>query len=321
MSFSSPPQSLPYVDSPPTKNHMSIQADTSSLPDLSNLSIPSPIQNPIDAEHEGKLHNKQREMQNHFQPPYRRRVVPRHMYSRQMNMSTSDLVDKLQRDPQSNINSFPEISVCSSNVTGSNSSITQSVSAPLSPVTPPYFWNSANNPISPLATGDIMQSSSAPATDLQQQLFQIQNDNIRNNGIGNQNPPPYNFPSDDDNYPSYCSNNYLNDKQNLYRNNSGPAHMSSTNSKTFCDHQLESALMRVKAQAQESGGNDINDLDSAILRAKNLQGNELSQAQLDTVRVALDPLDFEDVQMLSDNAQLVNQSAEEQFRLEHAGYQ
>ena len=245
----------------------------------------------------------------------------------QMTNSSSDIIETLQREQKPNLN-FPEISVSNSNVTGSNPTISHSVSAPLSPVTPPpFFWS--QTPMSPLATGDIMQNTSS--TDpLQQQLFQINDNMNRNNGnnLNNQNPPPYNFQSDEDPYHSFNTNNYLNDKQNLYRNNlggpghlsSGPAHLSSTNSKTICDHQLESALMRVKAQ---QSGNDLSasDLDSAILRAKTLQGNELSPADLNSVRVALDPLDFDDVQMLQDNAQLVDQSAEEQFRLERASYQ
>ena len=71
--------------------------------------------------------------------------------------------------------------------------------------------------------------------------------------------------------------------------------------------------MRVKAQQGDA------DLDASLLRMKQA-GAELSSADLNSVRVALDPLDFDDVQMLADNVQLVDQSVEEQFRQDRQTY-
>ena len=310
-------------------------ADTSSLPDLSNLSIPSPIQNPIDMEgggvgSEGKTSSKSRE--NHFQAPYQipSRSRVKQMYQRQG--SASDIMETLHRggggggDVKPNINNLYTDTTNGShhnnnNSSGPNTNMTQSVSAPLSPVTPPPFFSWNSTPISPLATTDIMShQSSAPTSDLQQQLFQI-HDGVRDNN-GNCNTPgsgtpggnAYSFPnpSDEESYNNFCTNNYINNKPNVYRLSSGPPSLTSA-SKSLCDHQLESALMRVKAQQGDA------DLDASLLRMKQA-GAELSSADLNSVRVALDPLDFDDVQMLADNVQLVDQSVEEQFRQDRQTY-
>ena len=332
--FRSPPVGVRFADQANRHtSHIKMAADTSSLPDLSNLSIPSPIQNPLDIEGaaaagvEGKPNTKSRA---DFQAPYQipSRARNKQMYQRQG--SASDIIETMHRgDVKPNLaNLYTDTSNgCHNNnsngnnngnsSTGSNTNMTLTVSAPLSPVTPPpFFWNST--PISPLATTDIMsQPSSAPTSDLQQQLFQI-HDGVRDNN-GNCNTPgtpgggnAYNFPTDEESYNNFYTNNYINNKPNVYRMSSGPPSLTSA-SKSLCDHQLESALMRVKAQ---QGDNDS--LDS-LHRMKQGGGNladELSQADLNSVRVALHPLDFDDVQMLSDNVTLVDQSAEEQFRLD-----
>ena len=276
---------------------MQMQANTSSLPDLSNLSIPSPIQNPIDVEHESAGKSSQQERTNPFQVPYRvvpRRNIGKQLYPRQI-ASNPDVLESLQRDQKLQLNLYNNLNMDKSNdinIVGINSGPANSGAAPLSPVTsPPYYWAA---PMSPLATGDLMQPVQS---DLQQQLpqFQIQTDNNpSSNGIGN--PPPYPYMNDNGSYNNYFSDSSYPSKQNVYRINSGPAQYS----KQMCDNQLNSALMKMKSQ----------------------NGNELSEADLNSVRVALAPLDFDDVQILSgDNTELVDQGAEEQFRLERATYQ
>lgn len=284
---------------------MQAQANTNSLPDLTNLSIPSPIQNPIDNENTGIEKNSQ-EPVNPFQVPYRvppQRTIPgKQIYSRQLNQSNPDMMDpKLQL----NLYSRMEKSDLSSSL---NSNPSVSHAGPISPVTPPpYFWNST--PMSPLAAEGMIQSQNGNAGSLQQQLQQmIQNENPNDNGM----PPPPAYPymqgnaDASDNFINYLSNSYPK-HGSVYRMNSGPAHMNSLNSvrerelksNQLCDRQLDSALMKVKSQ----------------------NGNEISEADLNSVRVSLDPLNFDDVQILNQNTELVDQSAEEQFRLERAGYQ
>ena len=281
---------------------MQMQSNTSSLPDLSNLSIPSPIHAPIDMEQENS--NTVQNHNNHvspeqptFQVPFRgipsRRPVGKQIYSRQIG-SNPDVLETLQRE-KLNLN-FANLEKADTNVSTNSSNISQS--APLSPVTPPpYYWNST--PMSPLATSDMIvqqhqQQQANSQAELQQQMsqFQINNDTM-NNGMGN--PPPYPYISENGGMNNF---NYPYSKQSLIRINSGPAQI---NSSQDCDRQLDSELMKLRQQ------------DSA--------NSELSEADLNSVRVALDPLDFEDVQILSgNNTELVDQSAEEAFRLERAGY-
>ncbi|XP_057302309.1 CREB-regulated transcription coactivator 3-like isoform X1 [Hydractinia symbiolongicarpus] len=285
----SSPVSLNFNDSSPNKSHIEMQANTSSLPDLSNLSIPSPIQNPIDVEHEAK-NSTNHDVTNPYTVPYRgpRRSLGKQVYPRHMT-SNPDVLETLQRE-KLHLNDFPVL-----NMEKNDLSLPAGVSssAPLSPVTPPpFYWSST--PMSPLAAGDLMQQG---PTDLQQQLqqFQIHSENRGNNGMVH--PPPYpSYTTDNDSYNNYYSNSSsFSPKQNVYRINSGPAQLTSNNSRSLCDRQLESALMRVKAQ----------------------DNNELSEADLDSVRVALDPLDFDAVRMLTnENTEIVDQSAEEQFRME-----
>lgn len=295
---SNPPTSLSFNTdtSPNNGKHIQMQANTSSLPDLSNLSIPSPIQNPIDVDQEGKNNQQNHGDQHAFQIPYR--VPPRRLgkqiYPRQIS-SNPDVLESLHREQKLHLNLYSG-GVMSGDKNEMNLP-NMSHSAPLSPVTPSYW---IQTPMSPLASGELMQQVSAQ-NELQQQLQQFQISN--SNGMGN--PPPYaaylnqneNENGGNYNYP------YMNSKQNVYRINSGPPQLTTTNnqdSKAMCDRQLESELQRLKAQ----------------------DSNELSEADLNSVRVALDPLDFNDVQILTDeNTELVDQSAEESFRLERAGYQ
>lgn len=292
---------------------MQMQANTSSLPDLSNLSIPSPIHAPIDVEQENSNNkmqqgNNQTAEQLSFQMPYRvpqRRGIGKQIYSR-LGSSNPDVLDTLHREQKMNLNFGNVINNTHDNgnktdgngvSVNTNNSVSQA--APLSPVTPPpYYWNST--PMSPLASGELLQQVSSQA-ELQQQMsqFQIHSDGL-NNGMGN--PPPY--PYIGENNDSGINNfNYPYNKQSLYRINSGPAQLNSTqDSKLMCDRQLDSELLKLKA--------------------KDSLNSELSEADLNSVRVALDPLNFEDVQILTgNNTELVDQSAEESFREERASYQ
>ena len=295
---------------------MQIQSNTSSLPDLSNLSIPSPIHAPIDMEQDGTGSNKVQNQNNHvspeqnnFQVPFRgasRRPVGKQIYSRQIG-SNPDVLETLQRE-KLNLN-FANMEKSDLNISTNSSNSSQS--APLSPVTPPpYYWNTT--PMSPLATSDMIvqqqhqhqqqQQQANSQAELQQQMsqFQIHSDNM-NNGMGN--PPPYPYIGENETMNNF---NYPFAKQGLYRINSGPAQISTglasqMNPSQDCDRQLDSEIMKLRQQ------DSVN--------------SELSEADLNSVRVALDPLDFEDVQILSgNNTELVDQSAEEGFRHEHAGF-
>jgi len=312
--LSSPQQVYPSDTTNPGK-HMQMQANTSSLPDLSNLSIPSPIHAPIDIEQENST-NKVQQGNNHtaeqpsFQVPYgmpqQRRGVGKQIYSR-IGSSNPDVLDTLHREQKPNLNfanvvnnTHDSSNKADSNSASVNTNNSVNHTAPLSPVTPPpYFWNST--PMSPLATGELVQQLSSQA-ELQQQMsqFQIHSESI-NNGMGN--PPPYPYVRDNNDSGGVNNLNYQYNKQSLYRINSGPAQFNSSHdSKLMCDRQLDSELQKLKAQESVN--------------------SELSEADLNSVRVALDPLDFNDVQILSgDNTELVDQSAEESFRLERASYQ
>ena len=279
------------------------RSNTSSLPDLSNLSIPSPIHAPIDMEQENS--NKAQNQNNHvspeqptFQVPFRvppRRSAGKQIYSRQIG-SNPDVLESLHRE-KLNLN-FANLEKADLNVSTNSNNVSQS--APLSPVTPPpYYWNST--PMSPLATSDLIvqqqqqqQQQANSQAELQQQMSQFQiNSDTMNNGMGN--PPPYPYIGENETMNNF---NYPYSKQSLMRINSGPAQI---NSSQDCDRQLDSELMKLRQQ------------DNA--------NSELSEADLNSVRVALDPLDFDDVQILSgNNTELVDQSAEEAFRLERAGY-
>lgn len=302
--------STAYSNEAPTAGkHIQMAANTSSLPDLSNLSIPSPIQTPLDGEQENqnKLQQTSPDPQHAYQVPYRvppRRSVGKQIYSRQLG-SNPDVLESIHREQKLNLNLFPGsgggMNMNSDKIEASmNSSTSVTHSAPLSPVTPPpYYWSST--PMSPLATSDLIHQVSQQQSELQQQMsqFQIHSDNM-NNGMGN--PPPYPYLSESgENVNNF---NYPYNKQNLYRMNSGPSQLSShQDSKLMCDRQLETELLKIKAQDNANNG-------------------ELSEADLNSVRVALDPLDFNDVQILSgNNTELVDQSAEEEFRLERASYQ
>ena len=160
-----------------------------SLPDLSHLSIASPIPNLIDVEHESAGKSSQRERTNPFQVPHRvppRRRIGKQLYPRQIT-SYQDVLESLQRDQKLHLNLY-NMNMDKSNdinIVGTNSGPANSGAAPLSPVTsPPYYW--APQSTSPLAIGDLMQPVQV-APDLQQQLqqFKIQTDNnISSNGIG-----------------------------------------------------------------------------------------------------------------------------------------
>ncbi|XP_066928240.1 CREB-regulated transcription coactivator 3-like [Clytia hemisphaerica] len=308
----SPPVSMAYAnDTTNNTKNMQMQANTSSLPDLSNLSIPSPIHAPIDAEQENSAANSPNQ-NNHVSPEqpqfhvpsYRnpgRRPVGKQIYPRQIG-SNPDVLESLHREQKLNLNFANHDK--QDNISINTSTANQS--APLSPVTPPpFYWNST--PMSPLATSDLIQQQqqqNSPQAELQQQMsqFQIHGGENVNNGMGN--PPPYPYINENETSNNF---NYPFQKQSLYRINSGPAQFNSRSnhgdeSKQMCDRQLDSELQKIRQQ------------DNA--------NSELSEADLNSVRVDLDPLDFGDVQILSgDNSQLVDQGAEESFRLERAGYQ
>jgi len=300
--YPSPP-SIQFNDTPPPqKSHMQMQANTNSLPDLSNLSIPSPIQNPLDSENNEKANSPQ-EIANPFQAPFRvpppRRMVGRQIYSRP---STNNDMDQ-------KLNLFTGMSIDKNDLNNSmNNNNVVSHPAPISPVTPPpYYWNS--QPMSPLATEDLMQQVNNAPPDLQQQLQQFQLHSETNSSMA---PPPYPYMSanEQDNYNNYYQNSGSYTKQPVYRISSGPAHMSSMGhsnkeykSNQICDRQLDSALMKVKSE-------------------NNYSNNEISEEDLNSVRLALNPLDFDDVSILNDNTDLVDQTTEEQFRLERSsGFQ
>lgn len=264
-----------FSDKCKPQNSVQIQANTSSLPDLSNLSIPSPIQNPIDNEQDIKLNID--DQRNAFQTPYN--LVPRRSVGKQVYRGlspNSDVIETFHREQKGRINLYPNLGKNELTMVGGLSRSTP-CPTPLSPVSSqPFYWN--NQTVSPLVSNDMISSHPSLQNDLQQlQQYQMQAEN----------QSTYIFDSRDNSYDLYYSNNQYPNKSPIYRQN-----LAQLGNNNVCGQTLD------------------------FMKFKN--SNELSEADLNSVGVTLDPLDL---RILSDdNTELVDQSAEEQFRLERANY-
>ena len=276
-----------FNDKTKSQNSVQMQANTSSLPDLSNLSIPSPIQTPLDNEQESKLNID--EQRNPFQAPYN--LAPRRPVGKQVyrGMSpNSDVLETFHRDQKNRVNLYPNLGKNEVTMTGGPISRSAPGPTPLSPVaSQPFYWN--NQTLSPLVANDMIASQQSMQNDLQQQLQQFQMQAESPNISGIQNQSAYLFDGRDNGYDLYYSNNQYPNKSTIFRQNLGQL----GNNNNVCGRTLD--FMKFKNQ------------------------NELSEADLNSVGVTLDPLDL---RILSDDStELVDQSAEEQFRLERANYQ
>lgn len=293
----SPPS--PFNDSGSGKtHHIQAQANTGSLPDLSNLHIPSPLQNPIDTEDKA---NQQMSQQNPFQvptrtAPRRHQNVGKQVFPRQI--SNPDVVETMNREQKlQQLSLFPGVNVEKNdiNLMGITPGSGNNSSAPLSPNTPNhYYWSGPA--MSPLAQEALLQQQQQPShvtnqTELQQQLqqFQMGEGQMRNP------PPPYPYVGGDNNMNNFYfgAGNVPYSKQSIYRTNSAGKAVSSPVMQSKVNFDPQSPTIPYRPDS-----------------------NDLSEDDLHQVRVALDPLDFEDIRVLQgDNSALVvDQSAEEQFR-------